>query len=126
MTHELQVKEHLRNGALYQPLSEPSLSGEWKRRLFRQRMLRQQLKAALEERPRLLKKFVRIGAPVLCIAFTFAVYFGLINPAGWSETLVADISNFDVPPVGWKEALLYAAAVNGLTLLVRKRSQLFG
>jgi hypothetical protein len=124
MTYELQVKEHLRNGALYRPLSEPLLSSEWKHRLFRQRMLRQQLEAALEERPRLFNKFVRVGTPVLCVAFTFAVFFGLINPAGWSETLVVEINNH-VPFVGLKETFLFIAVVNGLTLLVRKRSLLF-
>ena len=124
MTHELQVKEHLRNGALYRPLSEPSPDGKWKRRVFRQLMLRQQLKAALEEK--LSKKLVRIGVPVLCSAFAFAVYFGWIHPAGWFGALAANMNNLNIPPVGLKEALIYVAIVNGLTLLVRKRSLLFG
>lgn len=126
MMHKLRVQEHLRNGALYLPVSEPPLSGEWKRRLFRQRLLRQQLLAALEERPRLSKRLLRIGVPVLCGAFAFAAYLGLIYPAGWSEALVAYVSNLDAPPVGLKESLLYIAAVNGLTILVRKRAHLFG
>jgi len=126
MTHELQVKEHLRNGALYRPLSEPSLSDAWKRRVFRQFMLRRQLEAAMEERARLSKKLIRIGVPVLCALFASAEYFGWIHPASWFGMLVAGIHHFKVPPVGLKEALIYVAIVNGLTLLVRKRSQLFG
>jgi len=60
MTYKLQVKEHLRNGALYQPMTEPSLGEEWKRQLFFQHFMHRQLKAALQERKRFHKGFICI------------------------------------------------------------------
>jgi len=120
MTDKLQVKEHLRNDALYRPLSEPSPGGEWKRRLFYQHTLHKQLKAALLERPPLLKQFVCIGVPVICIALVFTSYFGFIHPERWFENIVPVVS-FDVPPVGLKEVFVFVAIVNGLTFIIRKR-----
>ena len=121
MTDKLQVKEHLRNGALYRPLSDPSLGGEWKRRLLYQHALNQQLKAALWESPHLLRQFICIGVPIVCIALAMASYFGLIHPKGWAEIIVPD-AIYNVPPIGLKEVFVFIALVNGLTLLVRKRA----
>ena len=130
MTDKLQVREHLRNGVLYRPLSEPSPGGEWKRRLFYQHTLHKQLKAAFLERPLLLKQFVCIGVPVICIALVFASYFGLINPERWFENIVSLLAFFqnivpllslDVHPIGLKEVLVFVAIVNALTLIIRKR-----
>jgi hypothetical protein len=140
MTDILQVKEHLRNETLYRPLSEPSLNEEWKRRLFDQHTSRQQLKAALCERPRLFKPFVYIGIPVICIAIIFASYFEFIHPERWIENIVPALSFFeknvplltffekivtlpslDVPPIGLLEVLVFVAIVNALTFIVRKR-----
>jgi hypothetical protein len=120
MTDKLQVKEHLRNEALYRPLSEPSLGREWKRRLFYQHTLHRQLKAALWERPHLLKRFVCIGVPIICIALVFASYFGFIQPEHWFESIIPVVS-LDVPPIGLKEALAFVAIVNALTFIIRKR-----
>ena len=120
MTDKLQVREHLRNEALYRPLSEPSPGGEWKRRLFYQHTLHKQLKAALWERPHLLKRFVCIGVPIICIALVFTWYFGFIHPEHWFENIVPVVS-FDVPPIGLKEIFVFVAIVNGLTFIIRKR-----
>lgn len=140
MTDKLQVKEHLRNEALYRPLSEPSLNEEWKRRLFFQHTLQKQLKSALLEKPHLLKPFVIIGVPILCIALVFASYFGLIHPERWFESIFPRLNIFesivsflsffentvpllspDVPPIGLKEVLVFVAIVNALTFIIRKR-----
>ena len=120
MTDKLQVREHLRNEALYRPLSEPSPVREWKRRLFYQHALHEQLKATLWEEPHLLKQFVRIGVPVICIALVFTSYFGFIHPERWIENIVPFVS-FDVPPIGLKEVFVFVAIVNGLTFIIRKR-----
>jgi hypothetical protein len=121
MTDKLQVKEHLRNGALYRPVAEPSPGAEWKRRLFYQHTSHQQLKAALQERPRLLKRFICIGIPILCITLAFAVYIGFVHPESWFKNLVP-VVHFDVPPMGLKETLIFIAVANGLTLFIRKRA----
>jgi hypothetical protein len=120
MEHQLPVKEHLRNSALYRPVSEPLLSEEWKRRLFYQHSINRQLKTALQERNHIFKFFVYIGVPIACMAFAFAVYSGLLNPATWFENVVS-IVNFDIPPIGLKETLVFIAVVNGVTFLTRKR-----
>jgi hypothetical protein len=120
MTHILPVKEHLRNSALYRPESEPLLGEEWKRRLSYQYSINRQLKTALQESNHIFKFFVYIGVPIACITFSFAVYFGLLNPAKWFENIVP-IVNFDIPPIGLKETLVFIAVVNGLTFLARKR-----
>jgi hypothetical protein len=130
MTDKLQVKEHLRNETLYRPLFEPSLSEEWKRRLFYQHTLCQQLKTALWERPRLFKPFVYIGIPIVCVALIFASYFELLHPERWIENIVPLLTFFekivtlpslDVPPIGLLEVLVFVAIVNALTFIVRKR-----
>lgn len=120
MSDKLQVKEHLRNGALYASPAQSSLGGDWKRRLLYRRTLHQQLKSALRERRRLLEPFVRIGVPILCVVFAFAAYFGYIHPEHWPEA-VGRLPDFDVPSIGLKEAFLFIAAVNGLVFLIRKR-----
>jgi len=120
MMNKLQVKEHLRNGALYQPATEFSLSEEWKRRLFCQYTMHKQLKAALRERTGVLKPLVYIGVPVTCILLVFASYFGFLQPGQWLDKIVL-AADFDVPPIGLKEIFVFAAMVNGLTLLIRKR-----
>ncbi len=125
MTDKLQVKEHLRNNALYRPVDEPSPGEEWKRRLFRRYAKRQQLQDALRERSRLSKGFVCIGVPVLGIILAFALYFGWIPTEHWLEGVVPAV-NFDIPPIGLQEALIFAAIVNSLTLLVRKRAHILG
>jgi len=121
MTHKLQVKEHLRNGALYQSLPETSPSGEWKRRLFDQHTMHSQLKAALQDKPRLLKRFFCIGIPVICITLVFAAYFGFIHTEHWYENIV-QVINYDIPPMGLKEVFIFIAVVNGLTFFVKKRA----
>lgn len=130
MTDKLLVKEHLRNEALYRPLSEPSLNEEWKRRLFYQHTLNEQLKAALRERPYFLMQFVLIGIPIICIALVFASYFGFIHLENWFENIVplftffeniVELPSIDVPPIGLIEVLVFVAIVNALTFIVRKR-----
>jgi hypothetical protein len=120
MMHKLQVKEHLRNGALYQSVTESSLSEEWKRRLFCQYNMHKQLKAALRERTGVLKPLIYIGVPVMCILLVFAAYFGFLQPGQWLEKIVL-ATNFDIPPIGLKEIFVFAALVNGLTFLIRER-----
>jgi hypothetical protein len=140
MTDKLLVKEHLRNEALYRPLSEPSLNEEWKRRLFYQHALNEQLKAALWERPLLLRQFIRIGVPIICIVLVFTSYFRFIDPERWFEYIVPRLSFFentvpvtrfienivprlslDLPPIGLMEVLVFVAIVNALTFTIRKR-----
>lgn len=121
MTYKLQVKEHLKNDVLYHPLDKPSLSGDWKRKLFYQHTLHQQLKYALQEKNPILKMFVCISVPIICISLAFAAYFGIIHPEHWFENIVP-ILQFNVPPIGLKEIIVFVAIVNGLTLLIRKRT----
>lgn len=120
MTDKLQVKEHLRNPSLYQPVTESSLSGEWKRKLFYQYTLHQQLNNALQEKNLFLKWFVCIGVPVICITFAFAVYFGFIQPENWFNKITG-IAGLDITSIDLKETLIFVAIVNGLILFVRKR-----
>ncbi len=120
MTHRLQVKEHLRNGALYLPMTVPSLGEEWKRRLFCQYNMNKQLKAALRERTSFLKPLVCISLPIGCILLVSAGHFGLLHPGHWLEKMIM-IANFDVPAIGLKEGLVFAAVVSGLTFLIRGR-----
>jgi len=121
MTHKLQVKEHLRNGALYQSLSETSLSVEWKCRLFDRHTMQRQFKAALQYKSHFLKRFVCIGIPIICITLVFAAYFGFIHTEHWYENIV-QVINFDISPMGLKEVLIFIAVVNGLTFLIKKRA----
>ena len=120
MTDKLQVKEHLRNEALYRPLYEPSPGREWKRRLLYQHILHRQLKVALWERPHFLKQFVCISVPIICIALVFTSYFGFIRPEHWFESIIPVVS-LDIPPIGLKEVLTFVAIVNALTFIIRKR-----
>jgi len=119
--HKLQVKEHLRNGALYQSVTESSLSEEWKRRLFCQYNMHKQLKAALRERTGVLKPLIYIGVPVTCILLVFAAYFGFLTLGQWFEDIISTIELLKVPPIGLKEIFIFAAVVNGLTFLIRER-----
>lgn len=118
--NKLQVKEHLRNGALYQPVTESYLNQEWKRRLIRQYTLNHQLNAVLQERNGFLKPLVYIGVPVTCLLAVFATYVGLIQPEQWLEKIVS-VAYFDIPPIGFKETFVFAAVVDCLTLLIWKR-----
>jgi hypothetical protein len=121
MTDKMQVEEHLRNGALYRPVSESSLSGEWKRKLFYQHALHQQLKNALQEGDPLPKWFFCIGVPIICVTLAVVTYFGFAHPEHWYESIVP-IVNFDFLNIGLNEVLVFVATVNGLTLLVRRRA----
>ena len=116
MTDRMQVKGHLRNGALYRPLPEPSLSGEWKRRLLYQHALHQQLKSALQERNRLPKWFLCVAIPIICVVLAFATYFGFILSEHWYERMAA-ILDYDYLQIGLNEAIAFIVIVNGLTLL---------
>ena len=117
---KMQVKEHLRNGTLYQPVTESSLNQEWKRRLIRQYILYNQLNAALQERNGFLNPLVYIGVPVTCLLVVFAAYLGFIQPEQWLEKIVS-AAYFDIPPIGFKETFVFAAVVDCLTLLIWKR-----
>lgn len=121
MTDRLKVKEHLQNSSLYQQRDETLLSGEWKHKLFYQHALQQQLKNALKERNHIPKWFFCIGAPILCMILVFTTYFGFINPAQWFEN-IRQITKFNIPPIGLKEAVIFVILVNGLTFMTRKRS----
>ena len=121
MANELQVKDHLRNQTLYQPVAEHSLSEEWKRKLLYQRTFQRQLKAALRERYSLFNLFFCISMPLICFTLAFAVAFGFMQPENWLENIVR-IINLHVPPFGLKEAFLFIIVVNGLTLLIRRRA----
>lgn len=120
MMDKMLVKEHLRNGTLYQSISETSSGEEWKRRLIRQYTLNNQLNSALQERNGFLKPFVYIGVPVTCLLAVFAAYVGFIQPEEWLEKIVS-AAYFDIPPIGFKETLVFAAMVDCLTLLIWKR-----
>ncbi len=120
MMHKLQVKEHLRNRALYLPVTTPLLGGEWKQRLFCQYNRHKQLRDALQERPNIFKPLVYITLPIACILLVSAAHFGLLHSSHWLENIVS-AANFRVPAIGLREILLFAAMVNGLTFLIRRR-----
>jgi len=120
MMHKLNVREHLRNSALYQPVTEIPLSEGWKSRLFLQYTIQKQLKAVLRERTVFSNPFVYIGVPVAFILLVTAAYYGFLRQENWIES-IAWMVDFEVPPIGLKETLVFAAIVNGLTLLIRKR-----
>ncbi len=120
MTDKLPVKVHLCNGALYQSRIESPPGEEWKHRLLFQYCMHRQLKSLLGERKSLFKKSVYIGIPIACIALAFAAYFGFLPPADRFISIAPAVA-FDFPPIGLKEALIFAAAIDGLTFLVRKR-----
>jgi hypothetical protein len=120
MTDKLPVKEHLRNAALYRPAAESSPSREWKHRLLRQYDMSRQINNLLKTRTGTLQWFVCIGVPVACTVLAFAVYFGYMQPEDWVINIPA-IEDWPLPRIGLKETLIFIAAVNVLTFLVRKR-----
>jgi hypothetical protein len=121
MTNKLAVKEHLRNAALYQPLTEPSPGMEWKHRLLRQYSMDKQLNAFLAGNG-ILKWPVCITVPIACLSLVFATYFGFLPLEQWFKDIIISIDVLKVPPIGLKEIFIFAALVNGLTFLVRKRT----
>lgn len=124
MTDNLPVREHLRNSALYRPVTESSPGNEWKHRLLHQYNLSRQINHALKTRTGILKWFICIGVPIACIVLAFAVYFGFIQPGDWIES-IGSIKDWNIPPMGLKEAFIFIAAVNGLTFLIQKRDLIF-
>jgi hypothetical protein len=124
MTHKLPVKEHLRNAALYRPLTEHSHGIEWKRRLLRQYSMNKQLNNALYVKPDFLKWTVCIVVPIACLFLVFAEYFGFLPLGRWFENIIS-IYVLNVPPIGLKEIFVFAAVVTGLTFLIRKRTFFF-
>ena len=124
MMDKLPVKEHLRNAALYRPLTEPSTGKEWKSRLLRQYSMRKQLNDALYVKTGIVKLPVCIVVPIACLSLVFAAYFGFLPLGQWFENIIL-IAILDVPPIGLKEIFIFAAVVNGLTFLIRKRTLFF-
>jgi hypothetical protein len=123
MTDKLPVKEHLRNAALYGPATESLPGDEWKHRLFRQYNMSRQINNTLYARTGIFKWLVYVGVPVVCVLLAFAAYFSFMPPGDWFEN-ISSIKDWNIPPISLKEILLFAAAVNGLTFLIRKREWL--
>jgi TRAP-type uncharacterized transport system fused permease subunit len=121
MTNKLPVKEHLRNAALYRPLTEPSPGMEWKSRLLRQYSMGKQLNDALHLKNGILKLPVCIAVPIVCLFFVFAAYFGFLPLGQWFEYTISSIDALKIPPIGLKEIIVFAALVNGLTFLIKER-----
>ena len=121
MTDKLPVKEHLRNAALYQPAAEFSPGREWKHRLLRHYNMSMQINDTLYARTGMFKWLVYVGVPVVCVLLAFSVYFGFIPPGDWFEN-ISSIKDWNIPPISLKEIFLFAAAVNGLTFLIRKQT----
>ena len=113
MTHELPVKDHLRNSALYHARIEAAPGTEWKCRLLRQYAVQRQVKALLQEKGSGLKWFAGIGIPGVCIALVFAAYFGFAHPGEWMKSVI--------PAIGMRETFLLIAMVNGWFLVSRRR-----
>ncbi|MBN2318240.1 MAG: hypothetical protein JXR49_04150 [Acidobacteria bacterium] len=124
MTDKLPVKEHLRNAALYRPVTASSPGREWKNQLLLQYSMSRQINRALRTRTGMLKWYVCIGVPFICILLVFAAYFGFINPVDWIES-IGSIKDWNIPPIGLKETFIFIAAVNGLTFLIQKRDLIF-
>jgi hypothetical protein len=120
MTDTRPVQEHLRNSALYQPPMAATPGAEWKHRLYRQYFIGRQLTVLLQERIHLLKWFIYISIPVVCIALVFAAYFGFIHPGELFGSMLA-YKKWNIPPVGLKEVFLLIAIVNGWVLYTRRR-----
>ncbi len=120
MTDRLQIKDHLRNEALYQSGAESSLGVEWKQRLIRRLMFNRQLAAALRERQSLFKPFVWMSIPLLSVFFSLASYLGYIHPERWHEDMAPALSAV-ATSVNPMEVLLLVAIVNGLAFLWHKR-----
>jgi hypothetical protein len=124
MMHKLPVKEHLRNAALYRPLTEPAPGTEWKHRLLRQYSMHKQLNDALRVKTSILELPVCIVVPITCLFLVFAAYFGFLPLEQCFENIIlTDL--LKVLPIGLKEVFVFAAVVNGLTFLIRKRSFFF-
>jgi TRAP-type uncharacterized transport system fused permease subunit len=121
MTNRLSVKEHLRNAALYRPLTEPSTGMEWKGRLLRQYSMDRQLNDALHAKNGILKLPVCIAVPVACLFLVFSAYFGFLPLGQWFEYTISSIDALKIPPIGLKEIFVFAALVNGLTFLIKER-----
>jgi hypothetical protein len=121
MAHKLPVKEHLRNAALYRPLTETLTGTEWKRRLLHQYSMHKQLNDAMHVKTGILKLPICIVVPIACLFLVFAAYFGFLPLGQWFESIIS-IDFFYVPPIGLKEVFVFAAVVNGLTFLIRKRA----
>jgi len=122
MTNKLAVKEHLRNAALYRPLTETSPGMEWKRRLLRQYSMDKQLSDALNLNNGIFKLPVCIAVPIACLLIVFSSYFGFLPLGQWFEDILSAIDVLKIPPIGLKEIFVFAAVVNGLTFLTRKRT----
>ena len=120
MTDKLQVKEHLRNGALYQPLKDSSLREDWKSRLFRQYSMQKHLKLLLAERAGFFRRPLNFVPSIAFVLLAFAVYFGFLQPGQWLETL-ASITDYEFPPIGLKETLVFIGIMNGWTFFVLKK-----
>ena len=120
MPYKLTVKEHLRNDSLYQPLFEPSYDNEWKRRLLNHYAIHKQFKDTLNSRTSTLKVGACIVVPVVCLFLVFASYFGLLHLGPWFESIILKAA-LNVPVIGLKEVLVFAAVVNSLTFLFMKQ-----
>ena len=122
MTNKLPVKEHLRNAALYRPLTEPSAGREWKTRLLRQYSMDKQLNDALHAKNDIFKLPVCIAVPIVCLFLVFSAYLGFLPLGQWFKDIMISIDILKVPPIGLKEIFVFAALVNGLTFLIKKRT----
>jgi len=121
MTNKLPVKEHLRNAALYWPLTESLPGREWKSRLLSQYSMQKQLNDALLAKNGIFKIPVSIAVPIACLFFVFSAYFGFLPLGQWFEDIISTIDLLKVPPIGLKEIFIFAVVVNGLTFLIRER-----
>ena len=120
MTDNLTVKEHLRNAALYQPLLEPLNSSDWKRRLLTRYTMQRQLKDALHPKTGVLRPVISIAIPIICLFLVFISYFGLLPLGQWYENIILK-NLLNLPLIGLKEILIFAAVVNCLTFLIMKK-----
>ena len=120
MAPKLPVKEHLRNAELYQPLDKPLYSSKWKRRLLNQYIMHGQLREVLYSKNSILKLAVCISIPVFCLFLVFTGYFGFLPPGQWLENIMLK-NLLNIPPIGLKEILIFAAMVNGVTFLIMQR-----
>ena len=123
MPKKLQVKMHLRNKTLYESVGVSSLSRDWKRKLFYQHALQQQLKNALKENPTFIKDTICLSAVFICFTLAIAASLGFIYPEHWHWLdNISRIVKYNYPPIGLKEILIFVIVVNGLTFIIRKRS----
>jgi hypothetical protein len=119
MTHKLTVKEHLGNAALYQPLVVAPYSSEWKHRLLNQYSINKQLNDVLYTKTSIIKMPACIILPIICLLFVFTSYSGFLPLGQWYENIISkDVLN--LPAIGLKEILVFAAVINGVTFLSMK------